>query len=324
MNRQYSLIPSERVKKMKKFFKSQIGFLISIIIVLGLLVALINPRFLSVNNVTNLFKQVSVTGICALASAIVLIGGGFDLSVGTLLSLVACTISSLVNAGLPEFAAILCGILVGTLGGAMNGFIISKTGCAPVIVTLGSMGVFKGAALLIAGGNIINFKQPICFLGLTTTLGIPTIIIIFAVMIVFVYFILRKTVFGRRVYSIGGNAEAAFLSGVNIGKTTILIYALDGFIVSFAAIALLMRLGSASAVMGDSYTLDAVASAVIGGVAITGGKGTVLGCVLGILLLGIISNAMNLLGVTAYLQEIVLGAIVVIAAAVSMLGVKKK
>ena len=307
----------------KKFFKGQIGFLVSIIVVLSLIVALINPRFLSPNNVTNLFKQISVTGICALASAIVLIGGGFDLSVGTLLSLVACVIASVVNLGAPEFVAILCGILIGTVGGALNGLIISKTGCAPVIVTLGSMGVFKGAALLIARGNIINFKNPVSFLGLSITLGIPTIVIIFAVMVVFVYFILRKTVFGRRVYSIGGNGEAAFLSGVDIEKSTVFIYALDGFIVSFAAIALLMRLGSASAVMGDSYTLDAVASAVIGGVAITGGKGTVIGCVLGILLLGIISNAMNLLGVTAYLQEIVLGVIVIVAASVSMFGVRK-
>lgn len=307
----------------KKFFKGQIGFLVSIIVVLSLIVALINPRFLSPNNVTNLFKQISVTGICALASAIVLIGGGFDLSVGTLLSLVACVIASMVNLGAPEFVAILCGILIGTVGGALNGLIISKTGCAPVIVTLGSMGVFKGAALLIARGNIINFKNPVSFLGLSITLGIPTIVIIFAVMVVFVYFILRKTVFGRRVYSIGGNGEAAFLSGVDIEKSTVFIYALDGFIVSFAAIALLMRLGSASAVMGDSYTLDAVASAVIGGVAITGGKGTVIGCVLGILLLGIISNAMNLLGVTAYLQEIVLGVIVIVAASVSMFGVRK-
>ena len=308
----------------KKAFKGQIGFLISIIIGLCIIVTLINPRFVSPQNITNLFKQVSVTGICALASAIVLIGGGFDLSVGTLLSLVACVIASLINLGVPEFLAILCGILVGTLGGALNGIVIAKTGCAPVIITLGSMGLFKGAALMIARGNIINFKKPICFLGATQTFGIPTIVLIFLAMAIFVYILLNKTVFGRRIYAIGGNGEAAYLSGVDITKSTVLIYATDGFIVSFAAIALLMRLGSASAVMGDSYTLDAVASAVIGGVAITGGKGTVPGCFLGILLLGVISNAMNLLGVTAYLQEMVLGLIVIVAASISMFGVKKR
>lgn len=308
----------------QSLIRKQSFFLIAIIVVLSLTVTLINPRFISAQNITNLFKQISVMGICSIAMAIILITGGFDLSIGSLLSIVACLIATLINMGVPEIVAILLGVLGGTLCGALNGAIIAYSGCAPVIITLGSMGIFKGAALLIAGGNIINLKGDLPILNTTTLLGFPTIVYIYLAIVVLAFVILQTTVFGRRIYSLGGNEEATFLAGVNIVAAKIAVYTLSGFIVSFAALALLMRLGSASAVMGDSYTLNAVAAAVIGGISISGGKGSIGGCFLGILLLGIISNAMNLLGVTAYLQDIILGLIVIIAAVVSVLGSNKK
>lgn len=308
----------------QSLIRKQSFFLIAIIVVLSLTVTLINPRFISAQNITNLFKQISVMGICSIAMAIILITGGFDLSIGSLLSFVACLIATLINMGVPELVAILLGVLGGTLCGALNGAIIAYSGCAPVIITLGSMGIFKGAALLIAGGNIINLKGDLPILNTTTLLGFPTIVYIYLAIVVLAFVILQTTVFGRRIYSLGGNEEATFLAGVNIIAAKIAVYTLSGFIVSFAALALLMRLGSASAVMGDSYTLNAVAAAVIGGISISGGKGNIGGCFLGILLLGIISNAMNLLGVTAYLQDIILGLIVIIAAVVSVLGSNKK
>jgi ribose transport system permease protein len=305
---------------LKSILKSQSSFLFVIIVVLCISVFLVNSNFLSLQNITNLFKQISVTGICSIAMAIVLLSGGFDLSVGSLVSFVACLIATLINSNIPEGLAILFGILCGTLCGALNGFVIAKSNCAPVIISLGTMGVFKGAALLIAKGNIVNFKVPVKFFDKVETFGIPTIVFIYIFVVVIVFLFLKFTIFGRRIYAIGSNEEASFLSGINIVLSKILIYTISGFIVSLAAIALLMRLGSASAVMGDSYTLNAVASAVIGGIAISGGKGTIGGCFLGILLLGIISNAMNILGVTAYLQQIILGTIVVIAAVVSQMG----
>jgi len=318
------MMNSSAKPKNRRFLHSQGLFLMLIIIVLSAVIALINPRFLSMQNITNLFKQISVTGICAIAVAIILIAGGFDLSIGSLVSLVACVIATLINQGVPELAAIAAGILFGILCGAANGAIIAYSNCAPVIITLGTMGIFKGGALLVARGNIINFKMPAPLLSTTSFLGIPTIIHIFLVIVVLAFLFLYYTVMGRRLYSLGSNAEASFLAGVNIKRMKILTYTIGGFIVSFAAIALLMRLGSASAVMGDAYTLNAVAAAVIGGISISGGKGSIGGCFLGILLLGIISNAMNLLGVTAYLQEIILGVIVVAAAVVSQLGNTKK
>lgn len=303
-----------------KALHSQIVFLIAIIILVSLAVTIANDRFISRQNITNLFKQVSVTGICSIAMALVLISGGFDLSIGALVSFVACFIAMLINSGIPEIVAILLGIAGGTLCGALNGFIISMSKCAPVIITLGTMSVFRGAALLIAKGNIINFKVPVTILSKTAIMGSPTIVFIFIFVVILAYLFLKFTVFGKRIYALGGNEQATFLSGINIAWSKTLIYSIAGLIVSFAAIALLMRLGSASAVMGDSYTLNAVASAVIGGIAISGGKGSIGGCFLGILLLGIISNSMNILGVTAYLQEIFLGLIVIIAAVVSELG----
>jgi len=302
--------------------KNQIAFLIAIICVLVVAVTLVNPRFMTVKNITNLFKQISVTGTCSIAMALVLISGGFDLSVGSLVSLVGCFVATLINAGVPEAAALFLGVLCGLLCGGVNGFIIAKSNCAPVIITLGTMGAFKGVALLIAKGNIVNFKAPISFLASTTVSFIPTIVIIFLAVALVVFLFLKFTVVGRRMYALGSNQEASFLAGVNLLTTKILVYTIAGGTVAFASIALLMRLGSASAVMGDSYTLNAVAAAVIGGIAITGGRGSILGCLLGILLLGIISNAMNILGITAYLQEIVLGTIVVVAAVISELGNK--
>lgn len=310
----------KRSNTIQGILRSQITFLIIIIIVLSVVVAVVNDRFLSIQNITNLFKQISVTGICSIAMALVLISGGFDLSVGSLVSFVACLIATLINKGIPESAAILSGIAGGALCGMLNGFVIGKSRCAPVIITLGTMGVFKGAALLIAGGNIINFKVPISTLSKTEVAGFPTIVLMYLFVVIVVFLFLKLTVFGKRIYAIGGNEEAAYLSGINIVISKTLIYAAAGLIVSLAAIALLMRLGSASAVMGDSYTLSAVASAVIGGIAISGGKGSIGGCFLGVLLLGIISNAMNILGITAFLQQVILGLIVVIAAVVSQLG----
>lgn len=304
--------------------REQTSFLIIIIVVLCIGITLANQRFISTLNIMNLFKQISVTGICAISTAIILITGGFDLSIGSLVSFVACITASFVNLGISEIGAILLGILCGTLCGALNGAIIAFSNCAPVIITLGTMGVFKGGALLIAGGNIINFKKDIYILAVSKMLGIPAIVYIYGVVVILAFLFLQFTVMGRRIYSLGGNEEASFLAGVNVKAMKILTYTIGGLIVSFAAIALLMRLGSASAVMGDSYTLNAVAAAVIGGVSISGGKGTIGGCFLGILLLGIISNAMNLLGVTAYLQEIILGVIVVVAAVISQFGNIKK
>jgi len=305
---------------LRRLLHGQSAFLIMIMIALSIGVALANSRFISPLNIMNLFRQISVTGICAISTAIVLITGGFDLSVGSLVSFVACVIATLVNRGLSEVTAILLGILCGILCGALNGAVIAYSRCAPVIITLGTMGIFKGGALLIAGGNIINFKAPVAILTSSKLLGIPTIVYIYLLVTVVAFIFLQSTVIGRRIYSLGGNEEASFLAGVNVTLMKVLTYTIDGFIVSFAAIALLMRLGSASAVMGDSYTLNAVAAAVIGGVSISGGKGSIGGCFLGVLLLGIISNAMNLLGVTAYLQEIILGLIVVVAAVISQMG----
>jgi len=301
---------------------SQILFLGVIIIVFIVVVTLINPRFMTVQNFTNLFKQISVTGICSVAMALVLISGGFDLSIGSMLSMIGCIIGTLINSGVPEVGAMTIGVLCGVAAGAANGAIIAKSRCAPIIITPGTMGAFKGVALLIAGGNIINFKAPTPLLSNVVTLGIPTIVFILAFVGVAIFLFLKFTVMGRRIYAIGSSQEASYLSGVNITMSKIFVYMMSGLIISFASIALLMRLGSASAVMGDSYTLSAVAAAVIGGVAISGGRGSMIGCFLGIFLLGLISNAMNIIGVSTYLQDIVLGLIVVVAAVVSQLGNK--
>ena len=238
-----------------KRVNTQIVFLGIIIVALTIVVAIINPRFISAQNITNLFKQISVTGICSIGMAMVLISGGFDLSIGSLVSLVGCTIGTLINSGVPEMGAILIGILCGTLCGAVNGIIISKSNCAPVIITLGTMGAFKGAALLIAGGNIINFKAPTPLLANDAMLGLPTIIFIFILVVILIFLFFKFTVIGRQIYALGSNQEAAYISGVNIVLTKTLVYKITGLIVAFASIALLMRLGSASAVINSPHVV---------------------------------------------------------------------
>ncbi|NLF26419.1 MAG: ABC transporter permease [Clostridiales bacterium] len=310
--------------KKEKFGFNQTLFLLAIILVLGCGISLVNERFLYSTNLLNLLRQCSVTGIVAVGISMVLISGGIDLSVGSIVSLVACAGARLLVGGAETWKAVLAMLLTGAACGLFNGFIISRTKCAPFIISLGSMSIFKGIALIIADGKIINMGSVFETLGRKKLWFVPMPIVVFFAIFGVVYAMLRFTVLGRRFYAMGGSEEAAYLSGVNVRGNVLLVYLLNGLVVSLAGMVLLSRLGSANATMGEGYELNSIASAVIGGIALNGGKGSLVGCFLGILLLGLISNSLNILGVLPFYQSIVLGAIIIFAVVFSSIGERKK
>ena len=312
-----------KIKK-KRISFNQTLFLLVIIIVIGIGITIANERFLQSRNLLNLFKQISVTGIITMGMAMVLISGGIDLSVGSIVSLVACVGASLFVAGASVLVVVICSVATGLVCGLFNGLIIAKTKCAPFIITLGSMSIFQGVALIIAEGKIINLSGQFQTIGRGKLWFIPMPIIVFLAVFAVVFILLRFSILGRRFYAIGGNEEAAYLSGVNVVGNKLLVYILNGVVVSIAGLVLLSRLGSANPTMGSGYELNSIASAVIGGISLDGGKGTLVGCFLGILLLGLISNALNILGVSPFYQNIVLGAIIIFAVVISNIAENRK
>jgi len=297
------------------------SFIILIVIVsLSIVIDFFNPVFLSIGNIVTLLQQSSVTGIATLCMVLLMISGGLDFSIGSIISLACVTIAKLVAIHWNPALAALVGVGLATLCGFLNGLIVAKSRCPPIIITLGMLYVYYGIALNIAQGQFMNLFGTFDALGNTRIAYIPFAILAWIVLVAAVYVLLTFTRYGRRLFSIGGNEEAAFLAGIDVDLHKITAYTLNGFVSGLAAIVLISRLGSVISNVGADYALRALSAAVIGGVSFEGGRGSVGGAVLGVILLGIVYNAMNILGVTAYFQNIVLGVIVVGAVVFSNIG----
>jgi ribose transport system permease protein len=305
-------------------FSNQSVFLLLVIVVIGIFISITNAQFISSRNILNILQQISVTGIVTIGMAMVLISGGIDLSVGAIISLTCSVVAKLIVSGMSPWVAAPIGLALGSLCGFANGLIISKTRCAPFIITLGLLSIYQGIALVVTGGRIVNLSGQFDFLGRPLFSFVPAYVLVFLAICVIFYVILNYTRYGRRIYAMGGNEEATYLSGIKIDNLKLKVYSLNGLVVGIAALVLLSRLGSANPVMGNGYELQAIAAAVIGGTTLDGGRGSVVGCFLGVLLLGIISNSLNILGVSPFYQNIVLGAIIVFAVIMSNLGRRKR
>lgn len=303
--------------KFKNFFKNQTVFLICIIIVMVVIISLINPRFIGKKNILAIFQQISVLGIAAMAATMLLKSALFDLSSSGIISLVCVLVAKLITDGMNTWLAAIIGILLGLLLGAINGTIISKTKTLPLIITLGMQYIYSGIALVLTGGVFIGLKGKFSFLGNGKIAGIPVSIIVFLIVVVIVYFVLERTRYGRRLVAIGNNPEATYLCGIDVDKYTILNYMFSGGVFALAGLVLLSRLGSVVSTVGNGYELRAMAAAIIGGVSVAGGKGSVFGAFLGVIMMGIISNGMNIMNVNSYYQNIVLGIVIVVAVIVS-------
>jgi ribose transport system permease protein len=313
------------MKHKKRLLKDQRILLALVILLIVAVVSIINPRFIAVKNLITIFQQISVIGILTMAMSMLLIGGGIDLSIGNIMVLSGVVMARVLGDGGGVLSAVALGVLVGIACGLLNGAVIAKSKCIPLIITLGTSQVFYGLALTISGGRIMSFGGAFNAVGKTRLFDVfPVMLFVLIFMVVVSYVLMNRTRFGRRIVAIGGNEKNAFLSGIHVTKYKILIYGIAGFFCSIAAIIFSARIDSITANAGAGYETSALTAAIIGGVTFDGGKGTISGAFLGCVLMGVISNAMNILQVETYIQTIITGGIIVSAVVLSNINNMKK
>lgn len=297
--------------------RDQRMMLAMVILLIITAISLVNPRFIALKNIITILQQISVLGILTMAMSLLLISGGIDLSVGNIMILSGVVMSKVMMLRGDVLPAVLAGLLTGALCGVLNGVIIAKSRCIPLIITLGTSLIFYGTALTISEGRIMSFSGRLNGLKYRIFEVFPVMLLVLLGMILIAYFLLNITKFGRRIVAVGGNEKNAFLSGIPVERYKIAVYALAGFFCAVASLVFAARIDSITANGGAGYETRALTAAIIGGVTFEGGRGTVSGAFLGCLLMGVISNAMNILQVTSYTQTIVTGLIIVSAVVLS-------
>jgi ribose/xylose/arabinose/galactoside ABC-type transport system permease subunit len=316
-------------KDQKNFFY-YLGILTPLIflILLILIFSSLHPRFLHPLNIFNVMRQISITGLIALGMTFVIIVRGIDLSVGSLIALCGLVGAVIAKGGLverfsvgldsdlanPWYWALAGSVLIGLLAGTLNGVCITKLKVPAFVVTLGGLSAYRGTALIVSdGGPISGFNEAYRWIGQAKIGMVPIPVIIVLVFIVLCHIILKYTVYGRYIYSVGGNPEAARLSGINIDLIITSTYIITGFFVGLSAFILSARLNSSEAVAGMGYELNVIAIVVVGGTSLFGGMGSILGTIIGAMLFGVLQNGLVLLNVSSYIQQIVIGIILILA-----------
>ncbi len=295
------------------------------LLVLILFFWILTPHFLTVSNLSNIAQQTAINAIIAVGLTFVIITAGIDLSVGSIMAFSGVVLASVLKIGLPIPIAISVGLLIGVICGSVNGVLIAYGKLPPFIATLGMMSVARGAALMYTNGRPISgFTSEFRFLANGEIFSIPISIIITVLVYIIAHFILTQTRLGRYIYAIGGNAEAARLSGINVRFNKIIVYGIGGLLSALAAVILTARLNSAQPIAGIMYELDAIAATVIGGTSLVGGEGRVTGTLIGALIMGVLRNGLNLLGVSSFLQQTIIGSVIIIAVLVDMTMKRKK
>lgn len=284
-------------------------------LVIYIVAAILNPRFIEINNQINILMQVSIIGIIALGMTVVMLSGGIDLSVGSVLAFVGVVTVLALNASGSIIVAVIVAFAVGAFTGSLNGLMVAKGKIASFIATLGMMAAARSLALYTADGGSISGEVAGFTAISNSKLGIINFpIIIFLIVTALIYILMHKTRFGRYVYAIGSNEKAALLSTIRVDRVKIGVYSLAGLLVSLAAIIETSRLNSiSSSSSGQAYELDAIAAVIIGGTRMTGGRGKIIGTLFGVLILGILNNMMNLMNVSPHLQGFVKGLIIIVA-----------
>jgi len=278
--------------------------------------AFLSPSFLSVGNSFDVMRQVSINAVIAFGMTLSILLGGIDLSVGSILAVSSVLAAMTMKAG---HGAVLAGgaaLLAGAAMGALNGVVIAKGKVAPFIATLGMMTLLRGVGLVLSHGSPISgFPSDLFALlggGYVARL-IPVPVVLMLAMFAVFWFVLTRTVFGRHVYATGGNAEAAKLSGVNTDRVQVLVYTVSGAMAALAGLILTSRLDSAQPTAGVGYELDAITAVVLGGTSLAGGRGWIFGTLVGALLIGVLNNGLNLMGVSAFYQQVVKGSVILLA-----------
>jgi ribose/xylose/arabinose/galactoside ABC-type transport system permease subunit len=299
--------------------KQEMGIIIPTVLLI-IIVQSVNSVFLSYQNIMNVLRSAGYMLITSLGMTLVLIAGGIDLSVGSILAFGGCITGIALKAGLPISISILLGLLAGALCGFVNGIIIVKFRIPPLMMTLGMYYMARGLVYIITLGVPV-FPLPPEFQRIEQQdiLGFPSIVVVAAVLSVIFYFIMNRTVFGRKAYAIGGNIETARVSGINIGRNLVALYSILGMLAGMTGIFMAARLGSAQSSAGVGYELQVIAAVIIGGTSTYGGRGTLLGTVIGVIFMNILASSMTILKISPYWQNFVIGAVLVIAVLVDQI-----
>ena len=276
-----------------------------VMIILILILSVISPSFFRGQNLLNIIKQASITGVIGVGMKFVLITGGIDLSVGSVMALVV--------------------VVLGALCGLINGIGVSYIGFPPFIMTLGMMTIARGIPLVFTNGTpIFGLSEEFNMIANSRVLGVPSLVIFLVITVLAGHIILSKTVLGRRIYAVGGNEDAARLSGVSTAKVKLFVYVFCGILSGIAGILICSRITSGNGTVAEGYEMNAISAAVIGGVSMTGGSGNVLGMVVGAMILTIIQNSFDIMGVNSFYQNIIKGIIILLAVFLDLRGKKKK
>lgn len=294
----------------KVFDYGIVMFLICLIVIFSLS----NKYFFTFNNITNILRQISIVGISTVAMTMVILTGGIDLSVGSMLALSAIMLAKMMTSGINMFIAIPITLVLGVVMGCFNGFLINKIKISPLISTLGTMTIYRGITYIVTSGlPVYGFPKGFSFIGQGYIGKIPVPVFILVGVYIVGFIILYMTKFGVHVYGIGGSEKASLLSGIKVNKVKYKVYALSGFLAALAGVVSLSRINSGVPNMGNGFELDVVTAVVLGGVSVNGGVGKLSGVIIGCLIIGILSNGMILLNIGEYYQMVVKGVVLLVA-----------
>ncbi len=315
--------PSIDIKKNIVFYINKLIMLIALVAVI-IVFANLSPYFLSIKNFYAVGLTISIIGIICIGQTFCIITRGFDLSVGATAAFCGIMVAYWTNGGIPYVVSLLLALGLGALIGLVNGFLIAKAKINAFITTLSFMSIYTGFVYIVSKGySIIVNKPGFNVLGTTRVYGMPLPIIILICLYIIFYIVLRHTVFGRYVYCIGGNPDAARIAGINVEKYQILVYMISGILASFGGVILASRMGAAQTTVGTSYALDSVAAVVLGGTALTGGQGNLLGTLIGVGIIGVLQNGLVMIDMPSYYQFVATGAVLLVAVLLQTINVKK-
>lgn len=311
--------------KFKLYAKSDTSGVVLIFLILCIILAFSSSNFLTVDNLTSVARAFSYVAIMAIGMTLVIITGGIDLSVGSIFAFAGVLTATMhARLGVNLLVSILIGILGGALCGAINGILINNAKLPPFIATLGMMSVARGLSYAITGGFPIPMPPQFNIIGQGVLLSIPYPVIYMLLLAVIFAIVLNKTVFGRRVYAVGGSEEASRISGINVELIKFCVYTISGLLAGVSGLVTTARLGVAQSTAGLGYELDVIAAVIIGGTSTTGGKGTILGAIIGAAIMGVLRNGLVLLNVSAYWQQTVIGLVIIIAVTVDQIRYRKR
>ena len=295
------------------------------LIVLFVALAIASPHFLTETNLSSVVRQTAVINTMSLGMTIIIIAGGIDLSVGAMLAMSGVLGTMAMESGLPVAAGVLIGVLTGLFWGLVNGLLTTRLRIAPFIVTLGTLGIIRGVTLIITNGlPVHHVPRGFAFLGAGNLLRVPFVLWVVIVCALATHVILEHTRLGRYAFAIGSNADAAVYAGVPVGFDVTAVYALGGLLTGLAGMIEASRLMTGQPTAGNGYELQAIAAVVIGGGSLHGGEGSVIGTLIGALIMGLLSNGSDLLGISPYVQQAIIGAVIILAVTVDELRKRRE